>query len=163
MGYYDDIAKGYDELHGEEQLQKLRMIHDYLVEKGFLTDTVRILDVGCGTGLSAQVFDQRILGVEPSEGLAKQAPFDVTIGPGEEMPFTDNTFDIVLCVTALHNFDDPEQGVKEMKRVTKSIAAITLLKKANNIDELKGYLRQEFMVLDILDEEKDQIFMLKKV
>ena len=47
--YYDKIAKGYNELHAEEQKKKLAIIKKYIQpEKSDL-----LLDVGCGTGVSS--------------------------------------------------------------------------------------------------------------
>lgn len=44
MEYYDAIAPSYNELYGDEQLNKYRGIED-------LCRGARILDIGCGTGL----------------------------------------------------------------------------------------------------------------
>ena len=160
MSYYDEIATGYNELHGEEQLKKLKLIHNYLTAHNLLSATDKILDVGCGTGLSAAVFQQQIEGVEPSKELAKQAPFPVTIAPAEQLPFPTKSVDVVLCVTVLHNFLEPETAVKEMKRVGKKVWVITILKKAVQAEELEALLRKNFRVQDVLDEEKDKIFVL---
>ena len=46
MDYYSSIAKGYDELHKEEQLKKLQIIAKHIKPKGLL------LDIGAGTGIS---------------------------------------------------------------------------------------------------------------
>ena len=48
MNYYDKIAKGYEELHKEEQLKKIKLIKTILK----VNPTDKLLDVGCGTGLT---------------------------------------------------------------------------------------------------------------
>ena len=48
MDYYNQISKGYDELHGLEQLNKLNVIKNNLNIK----NNDLLLDAGCGTGRS---------------------------------------------------------------------------------------------------------------
>ncbi|MBW3004290.1 methyltransferase domain-containing protein, partial [Candidatus Woesearchaeota archaeon] len=115
MNYYDETAEGYNELHGEEQLKKLRIIADEIK----VTKDTKLLDVGCGTGLSAKVFNCNITGIDPAEKLLKQAPFKTIKAKAESMPFKDHEFDIVIAVTSIHNFADIEAGLKEIKRVGK--------------------------------------------
>ena len=49
MGYYDAISEGYDDLHGEEQENKLAIIK----EKLKIGEKDLLLDVGCGSGILA--------------------------------------------------------------------------------------------------------------
>ena len=126
MNYYDETAEGYNELHGEEQLNKLKIIANE-IKTG--KDT-KLLDVGCGTGLSAKIFNCNITGIDPAEKLLQQAPFKKIKAKAESLPFKDNEFDVVIAVTSIHNFDDIEKGLKEIKRVGKDKFALTILKKS---------------------------------
>jgi len=152
MTYYDEISKGYDELHGEEQLKKLRIIADNIPT----TKETKLLDVGCGTGLSAKVFDCQITGIDPSEELLKKCPFTTVKGSAENMPFANNTFDVVIAVTSIHNFDDLEQGLKEIKRVGKQFA-LTVLKKSPKKDKILELISKIFTVDRTIEEDIDII------
>jgi len=162
MAYYDTIALGYNELHSEEQLRKLRIIANELKPK----HGQWLLDVGCGTGLSGSVFSKfgcEIVGVEPSKELAKLAKFKVFNVKAESLPLPSGSFDFVICVTALHNFTNPEKGLKEMKRVAKSTAkfAITVLKKSPKAEQLKSLIAKIFKIEKEIEEAKDVIFVCK--
>ncbi|MEM4282533.1 MAG: class I SAM-dependent methyltransferase [Candidatus Woesearchaeota archaeon] len=161
--FYAAIASGYEELYGEEQLKKLSIIADELKPR----EGNVILDVGCGIGLSARVFAPnrcRLIGIEPCKELAAQAPFEVKIARAEQIPFPDNSFDFVICVTALHNFDEPSTALKEMGRICKPTGkvAITVLKKAKNASRLTELIRKMFLIEKELNQEKDFIFVCKK-
>jgi len=163
MGYYDTIALGYNELHSEEQLRKLRIIANELKPK----HGHWLLDVGCGTGLSEKVFGKsgcEMVGVEPSKELAKLSKFKVHISKAEQMPLPSGFFDFVICVTALHNFTSAEKGLKEMKRVAKADAklAITVLKKSPKAASLKSLIAKTFKISREIEEASDLIFIAEK-
>ena len=157
MNYYDETAKGYNELHGEEQLKKLKIIADEIK----INKETKLLDVGCGTGLSAKVFNCSITGIDPAEKLLEQCPFKAIKAKAESLPFRDNEFDVVIAVTSIHNFDSIEKGLKEIKRVGKDMFALTVLKKAKNADLIIAKIHGLFQVLREIDEGKDKIFILQ--
>lgn len=157
MNYYDETAKGYNELHGEEQLKKLKIIADEIK----INKETKLLDVGCGTGLSAKVFNCSITGIDPAEKLLEQCPFKAIKAKAESLPFRDNEFDVVIAVTSIHNFDSIEKGLKEIKRVGKDMFALTVLKKAKNADLIIAKIQGLFQVLREIDEGKDKIFILQ--
>lgn len=86
------------------------------------------LDVGCGTGVLAQrlaAAGYEMSGLDPSEGmlevLTERAP-DVRAvrASATEVPFEDASFDLVVCVAALHHIADPgavRDSLMEMVRV----------------------------------------------
>ncbi|MFC1728053.1 class I SAM-dependent methyltransferase [Nanoarchaeota archaeon] len=157
---YNEIAGGYDELHKEEQLKKLAIVKDNLKIK----KTDKLLDVGCGTGISAD-FECDVTGIDPSEKLIKYAERKFPHGQfmladAEEMPFEDNEFDVVVSLTAIHNFDDIEKGLSEIKRVGKKKFALTILKKSEKFNEIKNKIKESFDVKKEVDEEKDVIFII---
>ena len=157
---YDAIAKSYDELHKGEQLKKLNIIKQHLK---FSPDS-KLLDIGAGTGISTTFFDCECIGIEPSESMIKRSSGNVIKGKAESLPFEDSSFDLIISTTAIHNFDDVEKAIKEMKRVGKSKCqfAITLLKKSKNYDKIRGLLIQNFKTKKEIDEEKDTIFIMEK-
>ncbi|MBU0471986.1 MAG: methyltransferase domain-containing protein [Nanoarchaeota archaeon] len=153
--YFDEIADGYEELYRDEQLRKLMIIKIYLVVR----PGDRLLDVGCGSGFSCMVFDCNITGLDPSKELLKKCPFRTVQCEAEDMPFPDNYFDVVIAVTSVHNFDDYEKGLLEIKRVGKSRFAFSILKKTKYFDDIKFFINNNFVVKKTIHEDKDVIFI----
>ncbi len=162
--YYSSIAPGYDELHGAEQDEKLR---EFLARVE-LREGITLVDVGCGTGRSMAMLDDLSIqwhGIEPSAGLiehaAPAARIRIKQARGEELPFPDASFDVILSLTALQNFDDPQKGLREMLRVAKpgAIFLISFLKKSPKRDELDRLVREGFQSVDAWEQSKDLMYI----
>jgi len=162
--YYNTIAASYDRLHGEEQDKKLK---DLLLHVE-LRQNITLLDVGCGTGRSKRLLDLYDIqwhGVEPSEGLIHQAPQDaqhrIKRAAAEHIPFPDASFDVILSLTAIQNFDDVQKSFKEMKRVTKKggLFLLSFLKKSPRTKDLEQQIRAIFTVKESWEQEKDILFV----
>ena len=155
---YDKLARSYTELHKEEQLKKLNTIKKYLKVK----KSDKLLDIGAGTGISTTFFDCDCVGIEPSKNMIKNGSGNIIQGKAEKLPFPEKYFDIIISITAIHNFKDPEKAINEILRVKKNQAqiVITLLKKANNYIKIKNLILKYFKVKEI-EEEKDIIFLTK--
>ena len=163
MDYYDSIAPGYDELHKEEQLQKLAIIEKAEIVK----ESDRLLDVGCGTGFSLDHFPvEEAVGIDPSQGLISQYKGKQTImqGSAESLPFDDHSFDVVISLTAIQNFDDIEKGLLEMKRVGKDRFALTILKRSPSTNLTRAFIKEiyEDYTVEEVEDEKDIIFLIEK-
>lgn len=161
--FYDEISTGYDELHMAEQLAKMTEIIA-AVGADIPKKAEKLLDVGCGSGISTSVWSCDCTGIDPSESLIalakkKYPKIRFYVGRAEELPFPDKSFDVVLCVTAVHNFHDIKKGIIEMKRVGKRLFIITALKKSKNIDEIEKFVIINFKIKKIISEEKDLIFI----
>ncbi|MFH1182414.1 MAG: class I SAM-dependent methyltransferase [Candidatus Woesearchaeota archaeon] len=152
---YSSIASSYDSLHSEEQLRKLRIIASELA----ITPKTTILDVGSGTGLS-KILGGKITGIEPSGRLRKLSRINAVKGVAEKLPFKDSSFDIVVSVTAAHNFSNKEKAIKEIARVAKNAAVVTILKSSKHAKLLERLLRKHFSVDKIIGETHDYIFFL---
>jgi len=95
-----------------------------------LKDGAMVLDIGCGTGmllaeLQAGAVPLYLYGVDISSGMLEQARLrlgrDVNLsnGSSEKLPFADAIFDCVTTVSSFHYWQDPEQGLAEIRRVLK--------------------------------------------
>lgn len=165
--YYDATAKGYDNLHQEEQERKLKHILPHIEVN--LNDW--FLDIGCGTCVSFPFFDCKYkFGLDPSIGLLKNIKPNrhtggyVINGQGESLPFKSDLFDLVICMTAIHNFDDIRAGIDEMKRVTKEGATIvvTVLKKIGPASKIVELIKDNLQVVKELDDFHDHMFICTK-
>jgi ubiquinone/menaquinone biosynthesis C-methylase UbiE len=153
--YYDSISTGYTELHYEEQRKKYAILEKKLPVKP--NDT--LLDVGCGPGYGK--FECKMTGIDPSGELLKQAGFPVVEGAAEKLPFADGSFDWIVSVTAMQNFDDPARALDEMERVGKGRLAVTFLKRSLKAPWLKALLLNRYPGCELIEEDKDWICITK--
>jgi len=144
MHYYNATASSYNELHGQEQLEKANIIKRELQPKGLL------LDVGAGTGIATKLFHDccDCIALEPSAMMLSQYKGFGVVGRAERLPFKDNSFDAVVSLTALHHCD-LQKAVSEILRVAKPRAkiGISFFKRAANFSEAErlfaGWARAE--------------------
>lgn len=95
-----------------------------------LTDSGRVLDVGCGPGaltreLVSRVGPAAVWAVDPSEAFVAAARERlpgvwVERAVAEELPFEGRFFDAALAQLVVHFMADPLVGLREMRRVTKT-------------------------------------------
>ncbi|MEK6868763.1 MAG: methyltransferase domain-containing protein [Nanoarchaeota archaeon] len=166
MDFYKLISKGYDELYGEEQKVK----HDIIKASLNIKNDDLLLDVGCGIGYP---FNCEAVGIDTSMELLQQNrqnndkndynPIDKILAKAENLPFKDNVFDKVISVTSMHNFDDFEKGISEIKRVGKKDFAFSILKKAKNFEPIEREIRNNFSIEKIINAKQDWIFICSKV
>ena len=102
-----------------------------------LKEDARILDVGCAKGFMMYDFKKLmpnadIQGLDISQyaldnALEEMKPF-ITIGNAKELPFEDNSFDLVICINTIHNLEleDCKQALKELERVSRHGAFLTV-------------------------------------
>jgi SAM-dependent methyltransferase len=86
----------------------------------------RILDVGCGTGANLQMLAQfgAAEGVDVSadalEFCRSRGLAEVRQGAAENLPFPDDSFDMVTGLDVVEHLDDDIAGLREMRRVLSS-------------------------------------------
>ncbi|MHA1410820.1 MAG: class I SAM-dependent methyltransferase [Candidatus Odinarchaeia archaeon] len=104
-----------------------------------LTDKKIILDIGCGTGITSKYFLDKghiVVGVDvscPMMGFAVRKSVDGVIADFREMPFRDESFEVVLSISTLQwvwgssreeVIDQYAKVIKEIRRVSKPNAVI---------------------------------------
>jgi len=127
----EDYAINYVKKHkkmvekfGQEYAEKLS-------SRGFQKG--RIIDVGCGFGgtdivLAKQLPGCEIVGIDLSEPLLRQAKqlvqaaklekrLKFELGDVQEIPYDENSFDVVLNINMVHLVEDPVQMLNEIERV----------------------------------------------
>jgi SAM-dependent methyltransferase len=85
---------------------------------------LKALDVGCGPGLVMQELGRTldVQGLDRDEGMVEACRtkgLSVIRGEAEEIPFDDDSFDVVYCSFLLLWTNDPSQVVREMRRVSR--------------------------------------------
>ena len=91
---------------------------------------MKMLDVGIGTGIFALEFAKRgveISGIDLSEKMieiAVKRGLNARLGSGEDIPFGENLFDVVLSMTSMEFSHNPDKFVSEMARVAKPAGII---------------------------------------
>ncbi len=160
MDYYDGISEGYDELHNEEQLRKAMIIASQIRPK----EGELLLDVGCGPASYFGLFRCAKVGIDPSIELLRTAQEgedgDFVQGRAEALPFADQSFDYVISVTAVHNFENLERGLFEIKRVAKGIIVLSVLRRSQKFEEIERQIENLFEIRKVILEDKDAVFVL---
>ncbi|MEN8241566.1 MAG: methyltransferase domain-containing protein [Chloroflexota bacterium] len=131
---YRLTAKWYDSLF--EPINKgLRLygLRMFLPKQG-----MSILDVGCGTGTYLEFFQRykcSLAGIDTSPAMLELAKerlgdtADLRLGSATEMPYPDESFDLVVSMLVLHEMDHPVRlgTLKEIKRVLKPDGRVLLI------------------------------------
>ena len=116
-----------------------RLVQREALKELELNDTIKILDVGCGTGYLAEKAARElnnglVCGVDVSPEMVKIAQrrvkhmqnVEVTVAEAEKLPYSKGMFDRVVSTLALHHFFDAQSVVKEMARVVKKDGRIIM-------------------------------------
>lgn len=155
---YAQIAGSYEQLHAAEQERKLAKLLGHVD----LSEYESVADIGCATAHLARHFpQQRYLGVDPCKQLLEHAPekTKTVLARGEDLPLGDDSFDLSLSLTALHNYDDPAAGVRELARITRSAALVGVLKKSPLHDDILACLEKHFVVRQRLGDQHDTLLV----
>jgi demethylmenaquinone methyltransferase/2-methoxy-6-polyprenyl-1,4-benzoquinol methylase len=98
---------------------------------------MRVLDVGCGPGLTTQAALRlvgstgSVIGLDPSSGMLREARKgpcrNLVQGVGEELPFPDGAFDFVSMGYALRHVSDLQTAFREYRRVLRPGGIVLLL------------------------------------
>jgi SAM-dependent methyltransferase len=114
---WSDRAEAYRESEAHRRGRDLELIVEW--SAGART----ALDVATGGGHVARRLREAGLQVVTTDAAPGMQP-DV-ICRSEELPFADDSFDVVVCRVAAHHFDDVALAVREMVRVSAKLVLIS--------------------------------------
>lgn len=162
--YYDDIATGYDALYGDEQKEKLLAAKKNLIFEIQKSDN--LLDVGCGTGLSTDFWNDEFgcdtTGIDPAQKLIEQnknKKSKLIQGFAEKLPFEDNSFDIVVSFSAIQNFSDVKKGLEEIKRVGNQKFILSVMCKGQNYPHIHTLIQEIFGIKEGIRVKNDVMYV----
>ena len=140
---FTSVAKNYDVMNDAMSFGMHRLWKKILVELASIGEEDFILDIASGTGdiskliskeypntnifmsdINYEMLDEgRNRAID--ESFSRNCHFCQL--SGEELPFKDNTFDVITVGFGLRNFTNKEKGLKEMKRCLKKNGKLLVL------------------------------------
>jgi SAM-dependent methyltransferase len=136
---YDDIGRGYRD-HRRPDPRLEAAIWDAL------GDARSVINVGAGAG-SYEPPDRQVLAIEPSAVMIAQRPHGAAPAiqaAAEALPAADRSFDAAMAVLTMQHWSDVEQGLAELRRVTRHRIVIVTMDVAT--------LAELWMIRDYLPE-----------
>ncbi len=134
-----------------------RDIIEYLESTCGLTHESLIADVGCGTGISSQLFLEncnKVIGVEPNAAMRAAAvellsdfpDFEVVDGTSDATGLPSDSIDIIVAAQAFHWFD-AESTRAEFHRILKPGGSIVLIWNERQINTTPFLIEYEQLLL----------------
>ena len=162
-----DVVRAYDEAPLWSAMFGLLMLEE--VPFNGVRD---LLDVGCGTGFPLLELAERLgpasnaHGVDSwagglsraSDKVSVRASSNVTLHEADaaDMPFPDQTFDLIVSNLGLNNFDNPAAAVAECRRVARPASVIALT------TNLQGHMHELYEAFrQVLEAASDHDALLR--
>jgi len=130
---YNDFHSLYSENFADDKISR-DAFHGAI---NFNLSDKKILDVGCGDGKDLVILSKNstsVFGIDPSMEFLKKAQINNPLGVfkeavGENIPFEDKTFDVVISKWAIQTSTDVPKVLLEMARVLKKDGILVFLSK----------------------------------
>ena len=152
MGMEGPVARWYEK-NTRKDLAEFRKVASRL--ESLVPDGGDVLEVAPGPGFLAIEMARsgklRVTGLDISKTFvelarknAAQAGVRVEFrsGNASEMPFGENSFDLLVCRAAFKNFSEPEKALREMRRVLRpgGTGVIMDLRRDTSMTEIQRYI-----------------------
>ena len=117
-----------------------------------------LLDIGSGPGLyynkmNVEKHNIRYVGMDLVSGMLENHPANensgyLAAGDVQNLPFEDDSFDVVMANHMLYHVDNMEEALAEMKRVLKPNGMVVVgTNSVNNMPELQVLMRRAIVLL----------------
>ncbi|WP_407462556.1 class I SAM-dependent methyltransferase [Methanobrevibacter sp.] len=171
MGFFENMGNPQGKL-GNIQLKSMNKEHTPVSLWGLkhldiAPDNI-ILDVGCGGGMNLNRMAQtakKVYGVdysiesvklsrEVNEDLIRMGKVEVLEGNVLDLPFDDDTFDIVTAFETVYFWPDIVKSFGEVKRVLKPGGMFLIGCESNGADNLIMKMSEKFMKMTVYNDEQ---------
>ncbi|MCA0988012.1 class I SAM-dependent methyltransferase [Guptibacillus algicola] len=147
---FDSLVSFFDDMARTKWLGE---IHDELKHASGSWENKSVLDVGCGTGrlLLRGVEEASLLtGVDLSTEMLKASKQNFffrnrvekthfSVEDACDLSFENNVFDLSLSTCVMFLLPEPEEGMKEMIRVTKTAGKVVMLNPSLRMDQSAAF------------------------
>ncbi|MCI5058783.1 MAG: class I SAM-dependent methyltransferase [Flavobacteriales bacterium] len=138
MYFYESFSEEFDsKMNMYDTNKRLSVFYDELLTEDLKGK--KILDAGCGTGWFSKGASDRgadVTSMDLGEGLLKQVEKKCkstrVVGSILEMPFEDNSFDVVVSSEVIEHIPEPLKAIDEIYRVLKP-GGIVILSTPNRL------------------------------
>lgn len=130
--YFNKTADTY---HSRHDGVFVKPMYKYLLKLVVDEKPEKILDLGCGTAYLLSEIKKQIdcdaCGLDISKEMLKAAKNNLEdcqykLGDSENIPWDDDSFDLVLCSASFHHYPNPEKVLNEIRRVLKNNGILVL-------------------------------------
>ncbi len=129
VGRFSELASLYDSYRPDYPATAI----DFIMERAGLQRGMRLIDIGCGTGISSRQFAERgleVIGIEPNSQMRQIAESLGVVtyrgGTAEATGMPDTSADAVLVAQAFHWFPT-ESALRELLRILKPGGWVALI------------------------------------
>ncbi len=146
---YDQIANDYDQRYPSAQQWERGQALLNLAKR---INARTILETGSGTGYWLTLLSQvtpNLFGFDYSMGMLQQsqnrpAPLSLARGTATQLPYENESFDLLYCVDAIHHFGDHRAFIAEAFRVLKPGGALAVIGHDPHETGVKGWYIYEY-------------------
>lgn len=161
---------------GEQILDRMNKSHESLAQWGVshlqINPADIILDIGCGGGKNVKRFaeivsegkvyglDYSEVSVSKSKELNKEemqnGKVEIIQGSVSQLPYDDETFDLVTCFETVYFWPDFIEDLKEVRRVLKNNGSIFICNEAGGAAEDKELMAEhiDLLKMTLYDDEE---------
>lgn len=176
MGFFDNMRKPQGKL-GNIQLKSMNKEHTPVSLWGLKHLNIKhediVLDVGCGGGININRMAKdakKVYGIdysiesvklsrEVNEKLIDNGQVEIQEGNVKDLPFEDDTFDIVTAFETVYFWPDIEKCFGEVKRVLKPGGTFLIGMESNGSDNFIMKFWKHFIDMELYTDEEIKLFL----